>query len=224
MGDEPSLRVILPRRHMDQLSDHLVELTGAIDKLDPDLVAHGLLGGEHAYGGTWDSPIFQMHPFCWCERQTCPWCAGCECPEGSYHYFVDGQEVSYAEWSAFYNQEVYARATGGRVTTHEEYFKLPYDPKLSAKVLKLGEAANKRRNGRGDKVCDFCRGTMHEDRGFVAERGAPNFWHKPSGLKVWWYKYIGRSQEVIVGNDWKLKKVFAECLSDVSNRKDGSTH
>jgi hypothetical protein len=21
---------------------------------------------------------------------------------------------------------------------------------------------------------------------------APNFWHKPTGLKVWWYKYIGR--------------------------------
>lgn len=26
-------------------------------------------------------------------------------------------------------------------------------------------------------------------------KDAPNFWHKPSGLKIWWYKYIGRGMD-----------------------------
>lgn len=35
------------------------------------------------------------------------------------------------------------------------------------------------------EACPWCR----EDR-------APNFHFKPSGLKVWWYKYIGRGMRV----------------------------
>ena len=35
----------------------------------------------------------------------------------------------------------------------------------------------------GKRDCAWCTGR------------APNFWHKPSGFKVWWYKYIGRDME-----------------------------
>lgn len=36
-----------------------------------------------------------------------------------------------------------------------------------------------------------------EKHGFVVDWGAPNFWHKPTGMKVWWYKYIGRDMRVL---------------------------
>lgn len=40
--------------------------------------------------------------------------------------------------------------------------------------------------------------------------GAPNFWHKPTGFRVWWYKWIGRDNEVeYVPSD--LRAVFTEC-------------
>ena len=61
--------------------------------------------------------------------------------------------------------------------------------------------------------CDYCLG-----RGIFATgapgRGAPNFWHKPSGLKVWWYKYIGRGMETV--GEANLDAVLAECLASLA--------
>ena len=42
-------------------------------------------------------------------------------------------------------------------------------------------------------ACDFCSNNIQGAKGGTHERPAPNFWHKESGLKVWWYKWIGRS-------------------------------
>lgn len=44
---------------------------------------------------------------------------------------------------------------------------------------------------------------------------APNFHHKATGFKVWWYKYIGRSMETKGECDWGA--VLAECLSSVTD-------
>lgn len=45
----------------------------------------------------------------------------------------------------------------------------------------------------GDDDCEYCKpGERMLAAGGLAGTGAPNFWHKPSGLRVWWYKYIGR--------------------------------
>lgn len=46
----------------------------------------------------------------------------------------------------------------------------------------------------------------------------PNFWHKPSDMQVWWYKYIGRSMSVKHPPE-KLEDVFIECL--LSLRAEG---
>lgn len=32
------------------------------------------LGGENGYGVEFENEVFMMHPFCWCEQETCPWC------------------------------------------------------------------------------------------------------------------------------------------------------
>lgn len=44
-------------------------------------------------------------------------------------------------------------------------------------------------------------------------KGAPNFWHKHSGFKVWWYKWIGRDNEFSGVCDWRA--IEAECLSSI---------
>lgn len=44
--------------------------------------------------------------------------------------------------------------------------------------------------------------------------GAPHFWHKPSGLQVWWYKYIGRDNHVVAGNS-TLQELMASCLASI---------
>lgn len=43
----------------------------------------------------------------------------------------------------------------------------------------------------------------------------PNFWHKPSALKVKWYKYIGRDMtiESEPDSDWTLQQIFSEVLT-----------
>lgn len=48
-----------------------------------DFDSGGGLGGEYGYGVNIDTEVFMMHPYCWCEKDDCPWCQGCECPEES---------------------------------------------------------------------------------------------------------------------------------------------
>ena len=45
---------------------------------------------------------------------------------------------------------------------------------------------------------------------------APNFWHKKSGLKVWWYKYIGRGMKISHDfTDKELHTIESECLASL---------
>lgn len=52
--------------------------------------------------------------------------------------------------------------------------------------------------------CDYCKGLVGR---------APNFLHKPTGTKVRWYKYIGRSMEVELFWDWV--EIFNDCLNSI---------
>ena len=216
-----NIEIVLPPQDRESaLSVMLVEITKAIDALDPDRVAHGFLGGQHGYGGHWDSPVFQMRPFCWCEEETCPWCCGCDCPETAFHYFVDGVEVSHQEWSDFFDRETYQKLSGGKVRNfsdsleHREARYYTHNAWMAA-----AKVANKRRETRQDEVCAFCRGEFPPpETGAIKNRkGAPNFWHKASGLRVWWYKYIGRGMETD-GGPSDLTPIFAECLEDIAAR------
>src|SRR5262245_54969257 len=131
------IEIIVPRSadETDQLDFGLVSLTQAIAQLDPDLVAHGFLGGEFGYGAHWENDVFLMHPYCWCEKDDCPWCCGCDCPGDSFHYFIGGIECTYREWADFFEAET-AR------------FKGDHDAWMVA-----ADAANERRSERHDAVC-----------------------------------------------------------------------
>ena len=55
--------------------------------------------------------------------------------------------------------------------------------------------------------CAWC-GSVEEPN------GAPNFHYKPTGFKVWWYKYIGRSVET--EGDADIPQMIVTCLESLS--------
>lgn len=59
----------------------------------------------------------------------------------------------------------------------------------------------------GEETCPQC--WTESEHG----RRAPNFHYKPAGLKMWWYKYIGRDTE-IEGEytDGLLEKIHNHCI------------
>ena len=203
------LQIITPEVADEPLDDMLVALTEAIAKRDADAVVHGFLGGEFGYGAVYENETFAMHPFCWCEREDCPWCGGCDCPEGSFHYFVDGIETDYQGWMDFYMLGVYGETEAEIEARGGSWF--DRKPKKGA-----SEEYNRRRTTRHDAVCDYCLGRgIWAGHGAVAGVGAPHFWHKPTNLKVWWYKWIGRDMKAVnVPTD--LSPILADCLKSLS--------
>lgn len=146
--------IVLPSKDEGALTNMLVRITKEIEDRQfggPD--GYGL-GSAYGYGADYESDVFMMHRYCWCERGDCPWCAGCECT---------GPET---------------------------------DEKPS---------------------CDFCTGKYPlPDTGAIGNgEAAPNFWHKASGMRVWWYKYIGRGVETHALPD-DLFPVLQECLADIA--------
>ena len=115
-----SVRVILPYQADSDLV-HLTEwLTNEVFK--GECQGGGLLGGEFGYGVEYENDTFMMHPFCWCEQDSCRWCG---------------------------------------------------------------------------------------------EENAPNFEFKPTGYRLWWYKYIGRGEvsEGEMPDDW-----LAQCKKSVKEQ------
>jgi hypothetical protein len=54
-------------------------------------------------------------------------------------------------------------------------------------------------------LCAYCKGERERK---------PNFLHKPSGTRVEWYKYIGRSMEIDLRADWHT--LFNECWESIA--------
>ena len=129
--DDSEIKIITPPVAETPLDDMLVALTEAISKRDPDLLAHGALGGEFGYGARYENDVFVMRPFYW---------GDCDC----------GADDADAE--------------------------RPH--------------------------ADTCAILL------------PNFLHKKSGLRVCWYKWIGRDME-IENAPAELSAIFAECLASL---------
>lgn len=172
MRDGDEIQIIFPAGAdlTNQLDHGLVSLTEAIHQIEPDCVAHGFFGGEFGYGASYENEVFAMHPYCWCERHDCPWCAGCSCASNTW-------------------------------------------------------VADEGKSPPGVK-CPWCSGVHRwADRGALApddppHYGAPHFWHKPSGLRVWWYKYIGRGMETHRLDSTDLAAVFSECVASLQKVGD----
>jgi hypothetical protein len=56
----------------------------------------------------------------------------------------------------------------------------------------------------------------------AAYPGAPNFWHKASGLQARWYKWIGRGMETNVAADHDVAAIMRECMESLAPIADGA--
>ena len=154
------------------------------------------IGGDEIYGADFENDTFLMHRYCWCEEDGCPWCGGCTCPDSADHYYYDGIEITYEEFDGIY--DVYTRElmVGSRAWN------------------RACDAMNKRRKWVHNSTSDYCKGTgIFAEKGALPGRNAPNFWHKPSGLRVWWYKTIGRGLSIEGNADYET--VFSECAESL---------
>lgn len=165
-------------RLLDLAAEKLRDLTRELATLGLAVPSSGLLGGTHGYGANYENATFMMHPYCWCERDDCPWCAGCNCAEDAFSYFVSDRKVSLDEWL--------------NAARDESTCLNPAKPNWD----RIAERGKRTRRVVHTPNCVFCLGG-----GPAAELGAPagypaaNFHHRASGLMIWWYKYIGRGME-----------------------------
>lgn len=153
--------VIFPASDEGAMNAFLRNLSEVINKKRGEIEATGVLGGEHGYGATWRSNVFEMTPFCWCDKEICAYCEGLR-------------------------------------------------PDIEGEFQELSDELKTEFMNRGA-----------EPDGDVDYMTAPNFWHKPSGVKVWWYKYIGRGMTIKGEGD--LSIISQDCLQDVLNN-DGGYH
>ena len=72
------IEIHLPECSEDAISSGLRAITQRLQEVTGE-GPYGVLGGDNGYGVAYENEVFQMHPFCWCERADCPWCVGCEC-------------------------------------------------------------------------------------------------------------------------------------------------
>jgi hypothetical protein len=56
----------------DLIVGGLIEIAKRIQDKKPNM-AHG---PSPNYGVSYDSALFMMHPYCWCEDENCAWCEG----------------------------------------------------------------------------------------------------------------------------------------------------
>jgi hypothetical protein len=66
--------------------------------------------------------------------------------------------------------------------------------------------------------CPWCAGdagplSNHSHYFSEGNTTAPNFLHKPSRSKVWWYKYIGRGMEIELKEKWA--RIMADCVKSL---------
>jgi len=203
-----SVEVVLPERSEDLLSNSLRALTKVIAEagFEP---ATGFLGGDYGYGIDYSNDVFLMHPFCWCERDDCPWCVGCTCPPSAVHFYIDGEEVSPGEWSNFFDRFLKERGVSKQWPEH-------ISSEERERRFAVMDEANTHRSISHDHVCDFCQGKIFTEYGAEPMRPAPNFWHRPSNFKVWWYKYIGRDMECNMEiSDRDILEIIRECMDSV---------
>ena len=194
---EEETKIILPQAafteydSQDKISNGLRYLTRILIGEKAPLLG---LGGAYGYGTDFESNIFMMHPYCWCDKDDCPWCAGCQCPESAYHYYIDGKETSYEEWLKFYTD----RVPGVWYPNWEE----------------ISNEVNKHRSTKHFPVCDFC---LKSNSRYGSEPGkaAPNFWHKKTNFKVWWYKWIGRSMKISNPNNIEFTSLLNDCIKSL---------
>jgi hypothetical protein len=157
------------------------------------------------YGIDFENDVFKMHPFCWCERDDCLWCGKrCGCDRRDIGYFLDGKEVSkraYDEWHTTIVRPLPWKAPGvgfdDRGTPKYKRAEREFDAYIKERDRRSGRIFRAVIHTCGLGVfCDRPKDVWDIYARPPYPTSAAHFWFKPSGFRVWWYKYIGRDMEV----------------------------
>lgn len=192
-------------------------------------VGFGEEGGWNAkYGADYENDVFLMKRYCWCERDDCPWCAGCGAFEDACracsvdHHAVDCfrnvLSAQKASWDAAHPKAAYdpqQKAHSALNLALRQARRLPESPyqwECDCGGEARGEAA------RDAEGCDYHKGVGMFARfapwthdGGRRYYDPPNFWFKPDNFRVTWYKYIGRDMAAnkdAVSPDF-MERIFA---------------
>lgn len=169
----------------------LYELSRELGERDPERQAHGFLGGEWGYGQDFENDVFEMHPYWW---------GDCEC----------GHDDREAQWEDehphlddCYQSELSRRGGYEHASRLADAWGLP----------QVGCAVHCT-CGREEERREWVEANPHPPD---CPQVRPNFRHKPSGIEVRWYKYIGRSMEVPEVTFLAWRGVMDECLASLSS-------
>jgi len=200
----------------DILDGGLVELTKAIDMIDPDVVAHGALGGSYGYGAQYENDVFVMRPFYW---------GDCDC----------GYDDRESEWSdthkhsdECYQSEMKRRliARGGIKGAWgvDRPDACSYDQwrAIEREIMNDLCAMHGLDPHFGSAVhctCDhrkiWVKWSSENGHREQCSLQLPNFRHKATGLEVRWYKRIGRGMEVDHPEGADIAAILRECMASL---------
>jgi len=208
---DEEIQIFVPECADDDVSELLRNLTKCLAELSPSSISHGCLGGEFGYGCAFENDTFLMFPYYWGD------CA-CGCDERE------------EEWANAHGHTGACYRTG--------YAAIKFDwldekEQHTAAVKALCEARGIPYNeGIGSAIhCDcghqqawqaFAKTNPHLPDCPIIR---PNFLHKPSGVTVDWYKYIGRDMEIKAPDGFDWEAAIHECLCsarDASVKPDRS--
>lgn len=208
------IKIILPPRDNDALSDGLRDLTKAICEAFPEDHDGGFgLGGAFGYGCDFENDVFVMRRFYW---------GDCTCGL---------EDRSERWWKANpHSQDCYTLERDRRLKKAGlHYTQRKYnDPKMSwdklqkeeAKIVKpLCEERGLSYPAGSAVHCDCGASDKAQQAQELNHSGdcpvmLPNFKHKRTGLTVEWYKWIGRDNEVNGPTD-DIPGIIAECIASL---------
>jgi hypothetical protein len=208
------VQVVVPAVSRDEISIGLRNLTRALaDRGIGRADAFGL-GGPDGYGVDYENDTFLMHPYCWCEQESCRWCSedACGCPHPEVEHYLDGERVPC--WSAA-NRILLGKFADHRPSNARE--RRQWNVIIAERDRRLVRVYPERTHTCTPHglMADRPRGAS-----WLPTQSAPNFWHKASGLRVWWYKYIGRDikthPNVVV---WPSEVILRDCMDSLTGSR-----
>lgn len=193
----------------DFIGEGLYCLSERLGSLRPEEQAHGALGGAWGYGQDYSNSTFEMFPYYW---------GDCTC----------GFEHRQDEWDAAngHAADCYQAALA-RLHAKRQKASGERATRASDRVYELARDALCDRFGLSRDVCCEVHCTCSHDDDMMAWRAEndhdprcpsarPNFFHRKSGLAVYWYKWIGRGMTCnleVTPSDWFA--IVADCMASI---------
>lgn len=198
--------IVLPMQASTLIDLGLLAITKRIHTKISPVPYGGFPGGKFGHGANYENKVFQMHCFCWCEKKDCLWCSGCKCSQSKTLRMVDGRICTPRAQDQF-SKKLLQRFTNRYLLKH----------------LKEWNAAIAERNRRSITIYPSLHHTCGqpiffdkpESLTWEPDARAAHFWHKETGLRIWWYKWIGREMKFygFVAQHWPY--ILRECLRSI---------